>query len=464
MEQAAASRVARMLGAWRSGGAASASALRQELAGLIEGAHLAPGQPMPAQRALAEALGVARGTVARAYAGLAATGHVSARQGAGTFVRFGRRGAGGAHGRLASFDEEPPGVAIDLSSGALPGSAVVAESMPEIGRLLHEHHLAGDGYHPAGLPELRAAIAAMISRTGLATRSDEVLVTAGSQQAVRLIAAAFAGPGSLVAVEDPTYRGALEAFADGGARLRGVPMSPSGVDPDQLARAADNAELVYLQAALHNPTGVHTSGRRRSEIAAALSEHRAMIVDDQSSADLSWTRSGRLPGMERHVDPDRLLLVGTLSKLFWGGIRVGWIRGSQATVSRLTDMRRGLDLSGSVLDQLSAVLLLPRAESQQRARREWLATQFSAATAAVRSELPAWQWWLPAGGSGFWVDTGTDAVALAQRALARGVRMTAGPAFSPHEGFGTFLRLPVWHPDGQFAEAMAVVADLVRGR
>ncbi|MGO1853510.1 MAG: PLP-dependent aminotransferase family protein [Microbacteriaceae bacterium] len=462
MEQASASRVARLLGAWQADEASSATALRTALADLIEGAHLPSGQMMPTQRALAEALGIARGTVSRAYAGLVASGHLSARQGAGTFVRFGRRGTGDGHGRLASFDEGPATVAIDLSSGALPGGEVVARSMPEIGRLLHEHHLAGDGYHPAGLPELRAAIAATISQSGLPTHSDEVLITAGSQQAVKLIAAAFAGPGSLVVVEDPTYRGALEAFSGGGARLRGVPMSPTGIDPDQLAGAARNADLVYLQAALHNPTGVHTSGRRRSEIAAAMHDQRAMVVDDQSSADLSWTRSGRLPGLERDVDSERLLLVGTLSKLFWGGIRVGWIRGPKATIARLTDMRRGLDLSGSVLDQLAAVLVLPHAEAQQRARREWLASQFSAATTVIGSALPSWRWWLPAGGSGFWVDTGTDAVALAQRALARGVRMTAGPAFSPHEAHGTFLRLPVWHPDGQFAEAMEIVADLIR--
>src|SRR5690625_1262126 len=74
--------------------------------------------------------------------------------------------------------------------------------------------------------------------------------------------------------------------------------------------------------------------------------------------------------------------------------------------------------------------------------------------------LPTWRSWLPAGGSGLWIDTGTDAVALAQRALPLGIRLTAGPAFSPHDGHREFLRLPVWQPSGQFAKAMAVLAEL----
>lgn len=466
MERIAPEHLLRLLGAWQTGDMPPARALTVALTELIDGAHLPAGQRMPAERELAAGLGVARGTIARAYAALAASGHLARRPGSGTYVRHPRSGAGLGEGRLTSFDGGTPGLVADLSSGALPGPEMIARAMPEVGRLLHEHHLGSSGYHPAGLPELRAAIARMLDGQGLPTTPDDVLITAGSQQGLWLLATALTEPGDLVAVEDPTYRGALEAFANAGARLRGVPMSPTGIDTGLLTRAAAEARLVYLQPALHNPTGIHTAVAHRRRIAEAVSGgdgtsgSPALVVDDQSGADLSWTRSGRLGGLERLVTPERLLIVGTESKLFWGGIRVGWIRAPRPIITRLTDLRRSLDLSGSVLDQLTAVLLLPQAEVQQRVRRAELATRYDRMAEVLGTITPGWTWWLPAGGSGLWVDTGTDAVALAQQALARGVRLTAGPAFSPHEAHRQFLRLPVWQDADHFAEALTVVAGL----
>lgn len=460
MDGVSVDRLARMLGAWQTEDEPPGNALREALAELIDGAHLPAGQKMPGQRELAGVLGIARGTIARVYTALEDSGHLRAVRGSGTFVRHSRLAAESGQGRLTSFDDGAPGVVLDLSSGALPGTEAVARVLPEVGRLLHEHHLAETGYHPAGLPELRETVAAGFSARGLPTHSDEVLITAGSQQAVWLLATALTGPGDLVLVEDPTYRGALEAFARSGARLRGIPVSMAGADPNLLAHEAPRADLIYLQPSLHNPTGVHTGAVRRREIADVLSRSDALVIDDQSNADLSWTRSEVLPGFERLVDPARLLLVGTLSKLFWGGVRVGWIRGPRPMISRLTELRRSQDLSGSVLDQLAATLLLPQAPVHQKVRRSFLAEHSEAATAALEDILPTWHAWLPAGGSGLWIDTGTNAVALAQRALPLGVRLTAGPAFSPHEGHREFLRLPVWQPSGQFAEAMHVLAQL----
>jgi DNA-binding transcriptional MocR family regulator len=168
--------------------------------------------------------------------------------------------------------------------------------------------------------------------------------------------------------------------------------------------------------------------------------------------------------MEGLIDPDRLLVVGTLSKLVWGGIRVGWVRGPRALIGSLTDLRRGLDLSGSVLDQLAALALVPGIDAQRDERRRVLTERFEALTARLGRAVPGWSWWLPAGGSGVWVDTGEDAVALGLRARARGIRLTAGPAFSPHDGHGTFLRLPVWLTDDQLDRAVRFLAETSSGK
>ncbi|MER6224381.1 aminotransferase-like domain-containing protein [Streptomyces sp. 900105755] len=452
-----AERVVRLLGVWR--GEASVSVpLRDALAELIDGSYLPPGWRMPGQRALAAALGVARGTVARAYAELMASGRLAAARGSGTYVR----GAVGLvrpdEGRLTSFGGGQ--VVVDLSSGALPGAELVAEVMPEVGRQLRRHHLGGTGYHPAGLPELRAALAARITAQGLPTRADQVLVTAGSQQAVWLIATALAGPGTVTLVEDPSYRGALEAFAGAGGRVRGVPCTPAGVDLNLLEAAVADADLLYVQTALHNPTGVHMPEAQRRALAGLAARHGTFVVDDQSQAELGWFRSDPLPGLERMAAPERLLIVGTLSKLFWGGLRVGWVRGPREVVGRLAALRGGIDLGGPVADQLAALLLLPRADRQRVLRRDFLAQQFAVTEEVLRTVLPQWRWSTPVGGSGLWTDTGQDAVALAQHALARGIRLTAGPAFSPHGGHRTFVRLPVWHPQSRLAAAAELLAGL----
>ncbi|MFF4749059.1 hypothetical protein ACWD5R_30215 [Streptomyces sp. NPDC002514] len=153
--------------------------------------------------------------------------------------------------------------------------------------------------------------------------------------------------------------------------------------------------------------------------------------------------------------------MGTLSTLFWGGLRVGWIRRPREIIGRLAALRGAIDLGGPVADQLAALQLLPCADRQQEVRREFLAQRFAVTGEVLRTVLPHWGWGAPVGGSGLWTGTGQVAVALAQRALARGIRLAAGPAFSPHGGHRTFVRLPVWHPQGRFAGAAQVIADLV---
>ncbi|MCL7375298.1 PLP-dependent aminotransferase family protein [Streptomyces sp. 35G-GA-8] len=455
-----AERVARLLGVWRGETPVSVP-LRDALAELIDGSHLPAGWRMPGQRALTGALGVARGTVARAYTELTASGHLTATRGSGTYVR----GAGGLarpeEGRLTSFGGGP--VVVDLSSGALPGSELIADVMPEVAGQLREHHLHDTGYHPAGLPELRAALAARITGQGLPTRADQVLVTAGSQQAVWLIATALAGPGTSSVVEDPSYRGALQALVSAGGRVRGIPFTEAGVDLNLLEAAAD-ADLLYVQTALHNPTGVHMPEAQRRALADIAARHGTLVVDDQSQAELGWFRSQPLPGLERMADPERLLIVGTLSKLFWGGLRVGWVRGPREIIGRLAALRGSIDLGGPIADQVAALHLLPQADRQRELRRAFLARQFAGTAEVLREVLPRWRWSTPVGGSGLWADTGQDAVALAQRALARGIRLTAGPAFSPHHGHRTRVRLPIWHPQGRLADAVRVIADLQETR
>jgi len=450
----------RLLGDWPDVGRTLPDALAAAIGELIDESVLRDGAILPSQRLLADALGVSRVTVAEAYDLLSAEDLLAARQGSGSRVRS-RTGAGWlgssntTEGRLASHTGHE-NRAIDLTSGALPGLPMVAEALASLREEDLGDLVAGDGYYPAGLPVLREAIAARYTRDGWPTEPDEVLVTGGAQQAVWLIAHTFVSSGDEVVVEEPTYRGSLEAFRACGARLLPVPMGPTGLDVAHLARLLESRRprLLYVQPTGHNPTGVSLPNADRHRLAELVLRHEVLTVEDSCTADVLLDRSTHRPPWGSLLPDGPVLTVGTASKLLWGGLRIGWIRGSHSAIVRLTEARKAVDIAGPVLDQLVTARLLARADEALALRHAQLASALDEASQVLAQVHPHWTWTPPSGGTGLWVDTGTDAVALAERGRRHGVRVVPGPTSSVFGGFGTHLRLPYWHPADQFREGL----------
>jgi len=182
--------------------------------------------------------------------------------------------------------------------------------------------------------------------------------------------------------------------------------------------------------------------------------HEVLTVDDSCTADVLLDRSTRTPLWGSLLPDGPVLTVGTASKLLWGGLRVGWIRGSHSAIARLTEARKAVDIAGPVLDQLVTARLLARADEALDLRHAQLTAALDQAGRILAEVHPQWTWTPPSGGTGLWVDTGTDAVALAERGRRHGVRVVAGPTSSVFGGFGTHLRLPYWHPADQFREGL----------
>jgi DNA-binding transcriptional MocR family regulator len=450
----------RLLGDWSEPGRTLPDALAAAIGELVEATVLRDGAILPSQRALAEALGVSRVTVAEAYDLLGVEDLVAARQGSGSRVR-GRPGSGSlgssnrVEGRLASHTGHDT-QSIDLTSGALPGLPMVAETLASLRAADLGDLVAGDGYYPAGLPILREAIAQRYTREGWPTQPDEVLVTGGAQQAVWLIAHTFIASGDEVMVEEPTYRGALEAFRACGARMVAVPMGPNGLDVAHLARLLESRlpRLLYVQPTAHNPTGVRLPHADRLRLADLVRRHKVLTVEDSCTADVLLDRGAPRVPWGSLLPEGPVLTVGTASKLLWGGLRIGWIRGPHRAIARLTEARKAVDISGPVLDQLVTARLLSRAEEALDLRNAQLSAALDQASRTLAEVHPQWTWTPPSGGTGLWVETGMDAVALAERGLRNGVRVVAGPASSVFGGFGTHLRLPYWHPADQFREGL----------
>lgn len=451
--------LSRLLGPWAHGDETLSGALGRGIGELIDTNLIPTGTVLPPERELAGALHVSRGTVTSAMDALRAQGYISSVRGSGTRVTRGLRGPRTGEGRMVSFTDVPPGV-VDLSTGALPASSVTAEVLKAGPPSLSEF-LGSDGYFPAGLPMLREALADRLTADGVPTRASQILITSGAQQGTWLALSDLMEAGDLAVVEEPTYRGGLAVLRSLGTRIDTVPFTGTGMAVPLVASALRRRPAVlYCQTSVHNPTGRTTSANARRALAELVDRHGQMTVEDVCSYDLTL-RGPPARMLAGSVDEALLVTVGTLSKQFWGGIRVGWIRAHEHRIKRLTERRTSSDLASSVIDQLYATQCMARIGDARLERQRTLNDHVVTTESVVRDVFPDWRWDPIDGGAGLWVDTGTDATALAELGKRKKVKIVAGPGFSAFDGFASMLRLPIWHPEDQLRNGLQRLADAV---
>ena len=450
-----------MLGEWSQPGEALPEALADALLDLIDAGFLPAGAVLPPQRACAATLQVSRQTVAEAFGILEAAGHIAALVGSGTRVRSGRA-AVSTDGRLFSFSEAAPGL-IDLSTGALPASEVVRRVRLEDHVDLDEY-FDTDGYFPAGLPILRAAIAERLTRDGVPTVPQQIVVTNGAQHASYLASQLLVSAGDTVLVEEPTYRGELAELRLMGARVKSVPLTAAGLALDLVDRGLRRAPaMFYCQTSIHNPTGLTMAPGYRKALAALLDHHGVPVVEDCCSYDL--TTSGLpAPMLAGEMGDDLVLTIGTLSKLFWGGLRIGWLRASSTRIRQLIERRKAEDLASPISTQVVATNLMTHMGEARQERRALLQAGREATCEVVSDVFPAWVWTASQGGTGLWIDTHNDSSALAEAAKRVGVRLAPGPGYSAYDGQRTMLRLPVWHEPESLEKALRMLRRAISDR
>ena len=261
----------------------------------IRRGEVGPGQRLPAERVLARLLALSRTTVVAAYEILRQEEWLESRQGSGTRVSSGSGAAAlPPEEGAVSFRGHPvyrgliegSGGTIEFLGAHLPGNEALARDLATVDRRALAEVLRGPGYLPMGLPALRRAIAGYLSRRGLPTREEQVLVTCGAQQAIAIVGAAFVRRGDAVVLESPTYLGAIDIFTSLGARLTPVPVERDGVSPERLREIAvrTSARLLYLMPTFQNPTGTLMPERKRRAVARLSGERNLLVVEDNTLA------------------------------------------------------------------------------------------------------------------------------------------------------------------------------------
>jgi 2-aminoadipate transaminase len=327
---------------------------------------------------------------------------------------------------------------IALSGGfPAPETFPVAVLQDLTARLLAEDGAMALQYSPTeGLPQARSAISTMIaSRQGLAVDPGGLLVTSGGIEALQLLARTFIEPGDRVLVEAPTYLGAVMAFAGFEARVDGVGIDEGGIRVDELEDALSSGpppKLVYVIPDHQNPTGLSLASERRSAIVEVCRRHGVLLVEDVAYRDLGFDES--TPPSLWSLGPDVVVQVGTFSKIFAPGVRLGWAVGPPPVVTAMTAAKQNSDQCAGALGQMLMTRFLEygHLEGNLRKARRLYKTRASAMLQALEEHMPpGTSWTRPSGGFFVWLTAseGVDARALFAPAARIGVAYVPGSPF-----------------------------------
>ncbi len=320
-----------------------------------------------------------------------------------------------------------------------------------------------------GNADLRALVAGRMTARGLPTEAADLLITTGSQQALTLIAAALLDPGATVAVEEPTYLAALQCFQLAGARIVTVPGDAGGVDPDALAEVlrAERPTLLYLVPTFANPTGRTLTEERRRAVAGLAAAHGTWVVEDDPYGELRY-RGEPVPALAAQPGAeDRVLHLGSFSKIAAPGLRLGWVRSPATLRPALTVAKQAADLHTSTIDQAAAAdyLAATDLDAHVRGLRAAYATRRDAMIAAMpRTAPPGSTWTDPDGGMFTWLRLpgAVDTATLLPAALQRDVAFVPGAPFYAGRPDPATLRLSfTTHTPDEITEGMSRLADLL---
>jgi len=446
--------VAAALADWTRGSGPMLARLAAALEAAVLRGTIAAGVRLPSERELAARLGISRSTVVAAYDRLKAEGRAHTQRGSGTYAgppgplaRGGRLSAG----HLVSIvdNRDGPRQIVEFTIAALPGSREIAPAGERLAKQLERLSRETPGYLPLGLPALRREIAQGYAARGLPTDPEQIIVTSGAQQAIALVAHLFRG--ERIAMEDPTNPASLDAFRAAGADIVAIGVDADGANVDELERlpAARMPAAVYVATTYNNPTGTMLSGERRRRLAERAEREGWTIVEDETLCDISIHDVDPPPPIAALGSGATVLSIGSACKLFWGGLRIGWVRGDAQVISRIAPLKIVADLGTSLVGQALCAELLPLRDRVRAERRAQLNLRYRTLVAALDRELPSWSRNEPRGGSSLWIELPHgDSASFAVEAARFGVTLAPGPVFSSAERHARRLRLPfVLDPD-----------------
>ena len=347
---------------------------------------------------------------------------------------------------------------VSLAGGMPHLAALPLEGLArEVGELIATDGLAALQYASAnGTPELREQICDVMALEGIHGHPDDVVVTVGSQMGLDMVTRIFVDPGDVVLAEGPSYVGALGSFAAYQAQVVHVAMDADGLVPQALREALVAVEksgrrvkFLYTIPNFHNPAGVTLSIARRAEVLEICRQAGVLVVEDNPYGLLGF--DGQTYPALRSTDPDNVVYLGSFSKTFAPGLRVGWVLAPHAVREKLVLAAESATLCPPTLNQMivSRYLSTHDWKGQIKIYREAYRDRRDAAISALEQHMPeGCSWNRPDGGFYVWVTVpeGIDTKAMLPRAITQRVAYASGTGFYADKLGSRQLRISYCYP------------------
>jgi 2-aminoadipate transaminase len=361
---------------------------------------------------------------------------------------------------------------INFSGGFPDPSLFATDVLGDLARKLIENDAAVALQYSSseGIASTRAALADRLAATdGRRPADAELMVTSGGIDAITLIAKTMLDAGDVVVVEEPSYLGAVSGFMAFDPTLRGVPLDADGLDVEALAALLRTLpsppKLVYTIPDFQNPSGHTLSVERRSALVDLCRRQGILIVEDVAYSQLGFDDAAR-PSLWS-LGPDVVVQIGTFSKVFFPGVRLGWAVGPAAVVRQLSIAKQNSDQCAGALGQrmLEEYLRAGHLEQHLPVARALYRDRAAALTGALERHFDGLATWtVPRGGFFSWLRVpGVDTMALAEVARANKVAFVPGAGFFAEASDTEHLRLSYSRiSESDIKEGVARLAAAVR--
>lgn len=323
-----------------------------------------------------------------------------------------------------------------------------------------------------GRPAVREVVVELMAEIGVRVKPDDVIITAGAQQALDLIAKIFLDPGDTIITEGPTYLGALQAFSAYQPNVVCIPMDSEGMRTDVLAEELERlghrgAKFIYTIPNFQNPAGVTLTPARRRELLDLSRKYDIPVIEDDPYGRLRFEGGHCLP--LRALD-EEVIYVGTFSKIFAPGLRLGWVTAPRPILAKFLLAKQAADLCGSAFAQATA----ERYFSDTRWRRvlqdltRVYGQRRDAMVSALAEHFPSEaKWTVPEGGFFVWVEMPAflDLKSILAEAVEHGVTYVPGDAFFPDGRGRNCMRLGYCYADPEaIREGVRRLAEVLDDR
>ncbi|AMQ18216.1 aminotransferase-like domain-containing protein [Thermococcus peptonophilus] len=325
-----------------------------------------------------------------------------------------------------------------------------------------------------GFTPLRLALARwMEKRYGIPMSKVEVMIVAGSQQALDLIGRVFIDPGDIVVVEAPTYLAALNAFKFYEPEFLSIPLDDDGMKVDvleeklkKLKAEGKRIKFVYTVSTFQNPAGVTMSLERRKHLIELAKEYDFLIVEDNPYSELRYSGEP-IPPIKHFDDEGRVIYLGTFSKIFAPGFRLGWVSAHPHFIRKMEIAKQAVDLCANPFGQVIAWKYVEDGHLDRHIPRiiEFYRPRRDAMLEALEEYMPEGvRWTKPDGGMFIWVTLpeGIDTKLMMEKAVAKGVAYVPGEAFFAHRDVKNTMRLNFTYvPEDKIREGVKRLAEVI---